>query len=151
MPSDEQRSPEPPLLKDFGQLPEIAVSRERPTWWVQRPGAAQDLACYPPSLSIISVEEPLGDMLETRERLGKEMLAIEEGQGVRRTPRPASFAETIASKLARGSPGDKKPPLAVWHPPPDDLSPGLAHPPTTAPVEMSAEAAKSTWRITRVT
>jgi hypothetical protein len=83
-------------------------------------------------------EEPLGDVLETSESLEKATLPTGEAQeGVGRKPRPAGFAETTTSKPAKVPPGDKKSPLAVWHPhPDDDVSPGQARTSSAAPVEM---------------
>jgi hypothetical protein len=89
------------------------------------------------SSSLLS-DVPLGDMLETREPLEKAALPTGEAQeGVEKRPRPASFAETTTSKPAKVPPGDKKSPLAVWHPhPDDDVSPGQARTSSAAPVEM---------------
>lgn len=60
------------------------------------------------------------DLLKPRELSGESSLPTQRAQGDGRTPRPAGFPETTASKPGVGPPKDKKSsPPGVWQPHPD--------------------------------
>jgi len=71
-------------------------------------------------------EASFEDAPGARERLKEKALSTQKVQGAG-TPRVAGWPATTSSKPAEGSPGNRRPRLAVWHAhPDDDVSPGKA-------------------------